>query len=151
MKSPPIIVPPPILLLVLLVLAALLTSVFPIGSFTVPFHGAIATPIILAGIGFSAAGFFTFKSRRTPVRPGAQPTQLVSTGPYRITRNPMYLGLLLFSIGCLIAVGSIWFLIPPILFFLIMNFQLIPFEEELMKEHFGGEYDTYRRHVRRWL
>jgi protein-S-isoprenylcysteine O-methyltransferase Ste14 len=151
MRSPPIIVPPPVLLLVLLMLATLLTSVLPIGSFTVPFHAAIATLIILAGIGFSAAGFFRFKSHRTPVRPGAEPTQLVLTGPYRITRNPMYLGLLLFSIGCLLAVGSIWFVIPPILFFLLMNFRLIPFEEDLMKEHFGAEYDTYRRHVRRWL
>lgn len=151
MKSPPIIMPPPVAMLVLLLLAALLTPALPIGSFTIPFHAAIATLIILAGIGFSAAGFFTFKFRQAPVRPGAEPTQLVLTGPYRITRNPMYLGLLLFSIGCLVAIGSIWFVVPPVLFFLLMNFRLIPFEEQLMKEHFGAEYDAYLRRVRRWL
>ncbi|MFY9983184.1 MAG: isoprenylcysteine carboxylmethyltransferase family protein [Chthoniobacterales bacterium] len=151
MKSPPIPLPPPILMLVLLLLSALLTSVAPIAFLTIPFHGAIATLFILAGVGSAAAGFFSFKSRRTPVRPGAEPTQLVLSGPYRITRNPMYLGLLLISIGCLFAFESLWFLIPPIVFFGLINFRLIPFEEQLLHEHFGVEYDAYRKRVRRWL
>jgi protein-S-isoprenylcysteine O-methyltransferase Ste14 len=63
----------------------------------------------------------------------------------------MYLGILLFSIGYFFAVESVWFIIPPILFFWLMNSRLIPFEEKLLQEHFGAEYDTYRRRVRRWL
>ena len=151
MKSAPIPLPPPILLLVLLVLAALLTAVAPIAFVSVPFHGPIAVLLILVGLGFSAAGFFTFKSRGAPVRPGSDPTQLVLSGPYRITRNPMYLGLLLISIGCFFAVESLWFVIPPVIFFWLINFRLIPFEEQLMKEHFGAEYEAYRQRVRRWL
>jgi protein-S-isoprenylcysteine O-methyltransferase Ste14 len=151
MKSPPILMPPPILLLVFLLLSALLTSVTPLVVLAIPFHGVIATLCILAGVGFAAAGFFSFKYRRTPVRPGAEPTQLVLSGPYRITRNPMYLGLLLISIGCLFAVESLWFIIPPVLFFWVINFRLIPFEEQLLQEHFGAEYDAYRQRVRRWL
>jgi protein-S-isoprenylcysteine O-methyltransferase Ste14 len=151
MKSPPIPLPPPILVLVLLLLSALLTFVAPIAYLPIPFHGVIATLFILAGVGFSAAGFFSFKYQRTPVRPGAEPTHLVLSGPYRITRNPMYLGLLLISIGCLVAAESLWFLIPPILFFWLVNFRLIPFEEQLLQEHFGAEDDAYRQRVRRWL
>ena len=151
MKSPPIPMPPPILMLVLLLLSALLTAVAPIAFISIPFHGPIAVLFILVGLGFSAAGFLTFRSRGTPVRPGAEPTQLVLSGPYRITRNPMYLGLLLISIGCFFAVASLWFFVPPILFFSVINFRLIPFEEQLMKEHFGAEYETYRQRVRRWL
>jgi protein-S-isoprenylcysteine O-methyltransferase Ste14 len=151
MKSPPIPLPPPILMLVLLLLAALLTAVAPIGFVAVPFHGPIAVLLILVGLGFSAAGFLTFKSRGTPVRPGSEPTQLILSGPYRITRNPMYLGVLLISIGCFFAVESLWFVVPPILFFWVINFRLIPFEEQLMKEHFGTEYEAYRQRVRRWL
>jgi protein-S-isoprenylcysteine O-methyltransferase Ste14 len=138
-------------MLVLLLFAALLTAVAPIGSVPVPFHGPIAVLLILAGLGSAAAGFFTFKSRGAPVRPGSDPTQLVLSGPYRVTRNPMYLGLLLISIGCFFAVQSLWFVVPPILFFWVINFRLIPFEEQLMKEHFGAEYETYRQRVRRWL
>ena len=143
--------PPPILMLMLFLLSALLTAVAPIALVPVPFHGLIATLLILAGLGFSAAGFLSFKSRGTPVRPGAEPTQLVLSGPYRITRNPMYLGLLLISIGCFFAMESLWFVVPPILFFWVINFRLIPFEEQLMKEHFGAEYEAYRQRVRRWL
>jgi protein-S-isoprenylcysteine O-methyltransferase Ste14 len=138
-------------MLVLLLLAALLTAVAPIGFVAVPFHGPIAVLLILVGLGFSAAGFLTFKSRGTPVRPGSEPTQLILSGPYRITRNPMYLGVLLISIGCFFAVESLWFVVPPILFFCVINFRLIPFEEQLMKEHFGAEYEAYRQRVRRWL
>ena len=151
MKAAPILLPPPILLLVLLLVSALLTSVAPTGFASIPFHGILAALFIVAGVSFSAAGFFTFKSRRTPVKPGAEPTRLVLEGPYRITRNPMYLGLLLFSIGCFLATESIWFVVPPILFFLVINFRLIPFEEQLLKDHFGEEYESYRRRVRRWL
>jgi protein-S-isoprenylcysteine O-methyltransferase Ste14 len=138
-------------MLMLFLLSALLTAVAPIALVPVPFHGLIATLLILAGLGFSAAGFFSFKSRGTPVRPGAEPTQLVLSGPYRITRNPMYLGLLLISIGCFFAMESLWFVVPPVIFFWIINFRLIPFEEQLMKEHFGAEYEAYRHRVRRWL
>jgi protein-S-isoprenylcysteine O-methyltransferase Ste14 len=151
MKSPPIPLPPPIFILVLLLLSALLTAVAPIAFVPVPFHGPIAVLLILVGLGFSSAGFLSFKSRGAPVRPGSDPTQLVLSGPYRVTRNPMYLGLLLISIGCFFAVESLWFIIPPILFFGVINFRLIPFEEQLMKEHFGAEYETYRQRVRRWL
>ena len=151
MKSPPIIMPPPVAMLVLLLLSALLTSVAPIAFLSIPFHRVIAALFIMTGIGFSGAGFLTFKYRRTPVRPGAEPALLVLEGPYRITRNPMYLGLLLFSIGWFFAVQSIWFVVPPTLFFLLINFRLIPFEERLLKEHFGAEYETYCQRVRRWL
>ena len=151
MKSPPIPLPPPIILLVLLILSALLAWVVPIASFGIPFHGVIAALFIVTGLGFSGAGFFTFKNRRTPVRPGAEPALLVLEGPYRITRNPMYLGLLLFSIGWFFAIQSVWFVVPPILFFLLINFRLIPFEEQLLSERFGAEYDRYRQRVRRWL
>jgi protein-S-isoprenylcysteine O-methyltransferase Ste14 len=136
---------------VLLLVSGLLTAVVPIALVPVLFHGPIATLFILVGLGFSAAGFFSFKSRGTPVRPGAEPTQLVLSGPYRVTRNPMYLGLLLISIGCFFAVESLWFVVPPVIFFRLINFRLIPFEEQLMKEHFGAEYEAYRHRVRRWL
>jgi protein-S-isoprenylcysteine O-methyltransferase Ste14 len=63
----------------------------------------------------------------------------------------MYLGLLLISIGCFLAIESLWFALPPVIFFWLINFRLIPFEEQLMKKHFGAEYDAYRQRVRRWL
>jgi protein-S-isoprenylcysteine O-methyltransferase Ste14 len=151
LMRPPRPLPPPILLLLLLVVSVLLTYLVPTPAISVPFHRPVALLFVLAGVACSASGFFTFKQIGTPVKPGAEPTQLVLKGPYRFTRNPMYLGLLLFSIGMFFAAQSLWFLIPPILFFLIINFWLIPFEENFLRERFAKGYDDYCRQVRRWL
>jgi protein-S-isoprenylcysteine O-methyltransferase Ste14 len=142
--------PPPILMLVLLVGAGILQVIFP-GLQPVPFHSVLAWIFLVAGCLVSLSGFITFKQNRTPVKPGAKPTQLVIGGPYRFTRNPMYLGMLLFSIGVLFALRSPWFLIPPIAYFLMINFWQIPFEETLLRERFGRTYDDYCQNVRRWL
>jgi len=138
-------------MLVLLLASILLAYVAPTTSVRIPFSGLLAALFLVIGLGFSAAGFLTFKQSGTPVRPGSEPSQLVLKGPYRITRNPMYLGLLLFSLGFLFAAKSLWFILPPIFFFLVINFRLIPFEEELLRNRFGPAYDSYRRQVRRWL
>ena len=138
-------------MLLLLLVSALLDFFVPTGALAVPFHSVLGAVFLLVGLGFAAAGFYTFKNSGTPVRPGADPTLLVLKGPYRITRNPMYLGLLLFSIGCLLSAKSLWFILPPIFFFLVINFRLIPFEEDLLRKRFGSAYDNYRRRVRRWL
>ena len=144
-------VPPPVLMLLLFIISALLASVAPIPKIVIPFQTLIALIFIIAGIGCSVAGFFAFKQSRTPVKPGAEPSVLVVSGPYQFTRNPMYLGILLFSIGCLFAFQSLWFLVPPVLFFLIMNFLQIPFEEQLLRARFGQPYDVYCQRVRRWI
>jgi len=63
----------------------------------------------------------------------------------------MYLGLLTFLIGCFIVSESPYFLIPPVLFYLAINFLLIPFEERLLVDRFGEVYEAYRKRVRRWI
>jgi protein-S-isoprenylcysteine O-methyltransferase Ste14 len=102
-------------------------------------------------VGSAVAGFSTFKRSGTPVRPGAEPLQLVITGPYRFTRNPMYLGLLLFLISVFFFTQSLYFLAPPVVFFLVINFWQIPFEEKLLVDRFGEAYRSYCGRVRRWL
>jgi protein-S-isoprenylcysteine O-methyltransferase Ste14 len=104
-------------------------------------------------IGFIAGitGFAAFRKVGTPVRPGDEPTHLVTHGPFRISRNPMYLGIELVLLGGFFLTQSLFFLIPPVVFFVLMNFQQIPFEENLMTDHFGQPYREYCQRVRRWL
>jgi protein-S-isoprenylcysteine O-methyltransferase Ste14 len=135
----------------LIVAAGVLATFLPIASISIPIHLAIGILFVALGIGISGAGFATFKRFGTPVRPGAEPAHFVTTGPYRITRNPMYLGLLLFLIGWFFVSESPYFLIPPVLFFLTINFLLIPFEERLLVDRFGEVYEAYRKRVRRWI
>jgi protein-S-isoprenylcysteine O-methyltransferase Ste14 len=142
--------PPPILMLVLLIVAGLLQVIFSV-PLPVHIHPVLAWIFLVTGFLVSLSGFITFKKNRTPVKPGAEPTRLVIGGPYRFTRNPMYLGVLLFSIGVLFALPSPCFLIPPIIYFLIINFWQIPFEETLLRDRFGQSYEDYCQNVRRWL
>jgi len=92
-----------------------------------------------------------FVRRRTSPVPGSRPNALVIDGPYRFSRNPMYVAaaMLLCSVACFM--GSLPFLIPPIGFVLVMNSLYIPHEERRMAETFGEPYDAYRARVRRWI
>lgn len=97
----------------------------------------------------SAAGLF--KKIGTTIDPTKAPDQLVTTGIYKLSRNPMYLGMLLILIGAQLALSSLFGMILPITFFLIMNKIVIPREEQMVASSFGAEYVEYKTLVRRWI
>lgn len=97
----------------------------------------------------SAAGLF--KKLGTTIDPTKAPDQLVTTGIYRLSRNPMYLGMLIILIGAQLALSSLTGLILPISFFLLMNNIVIPREEQMVANVFGEKYDKYRTRTRRWV
>jgi len=93
-------------------------------------------------------------ARIIPCRLEDQPEgerKLVARGPYRFTRNPMYLGLVILSAGIAVWVGTWPFLLAPIAVFATVNWVHIPFEEAKMSRQFGEEFDSYVRKVRRWV
>ncbi len=92
-----------------------------------------------------------FDKRKTTHKPEETPSALVATGPMRISRNPMYLGMVLILLGIGILAGSITALLPVPAFFLTVDFFFIRPEEEKLGRIFGEEYLLYRRRVRRWL
>lgn len=109
-------------------------------------------------IALAAMGIFTlawcfahFLGQRTPPWPGSRPRALVTAGPYRLSRNPMYVAATALLGALAFAVGSLPFLIPPIVFFLVMDRLYIPHEEDWLTEHLGQDYENYRRRVRRWF
>ncbi len=93
-----------------------------------------------------------FRREGTEVSPTSLANRkLVTTGPYRLTRNPMYLGLVIVSVGIAIWVGAWPMFIAPIAVFATANWIHIPFEEAKMRRQFGATYDSYVGRVRRWL
>ena len=76
---------------------------------------------------------------------------LIVDGPYRYTRNPMYLGLVLVTLGIAVWVGAWPMFLAPIAVFVTANWVHIPFEETKMRRQFDGAYDEYLRQVRRWV
>jgi protein-S-isoprenylcysteine O-methyltransferase Ste14 len=93
----------------------------------------------------------TFQSARTPV-PGNQPTTAVVTvGPYRFSRNPIYLAFSAFQVGIAMGVDSAWLLVTLLPAIALMSFVVIPREERYLDGRFGEEYARYKASVRRWL
>jgi protein-S-isoprenylcysteine O-methyltransferase Ste14 len=78
-------------------------------------------------------------------------TTIVETGPYRLTRNPIYLGMVLGLIGLAIAFNSLWLLVTLVPFALVIRYGVIAREEAYLERKFGEVYLTYKSHVRRWL
>jgi protein-S-isoprenylcysteine O-methyltransferase Ste14 len=92
-----------------------------------------------------------FLRHRTTIVPHRAARQLVTAGPYRFTRNPMYLGLTLAYVGIALSLGRAW----PLLFLLlplwVLNEKIIPFEEANLARLFGDPYREYQQRVRRWI
>jgi protein-S-isoprenylcysteine O-methyltransferase Ste14 len=84
--------------------------------------------------------------------PTSKPTMaIVERGPYRFTRNPIYLAMMLSLVGLAIAFDSLWGLITLVIFFLIIRYGVVAREEAYLERKFGDVYRSYRSHVRRWL
>ena len=78
-------------------------------------------------------------------------TSIVDTGPYRFTRNPIYLGMMLGLVGLAIAFDSLWLLVTLVPFLLVIRYGVVAREEAYLERKFGEIYRRYRARVRRWL
>ena len=92
-----------------------------------------------------------FKKNETTVKPDEKPSVLIQSGPFNISRNPMYLGMTILLIGIGFILGSIISFVGAILFVVAMEIAFITQEEKYLQEQFGEEFDTYRKKVRRWI
>ena len=109
--------------------------------------------LCLMGLSLLIPSIFSFKKFNTTINPTRpeQGSQLISSGVYRISRNPIYLGFFLLLIGWGLWLANAMALLISILFPILMTqFQIIP-EERALETLFGDEYVTYRQKVRRWV
>ena len=109
------------------------------------------TVVIVLGLGVIAAGLLTFFRARTAIMPHHAASRLVTHGPYRFTRNPMYVGMTLLYAGLALRTNMGWPLVLLPLVLLALVRLVIGREERYLASAFGAEYDDYRRRVRRWI
>lgn len=107
--------------------------------------------LVVIGIAFAFSALGIFRKRSTTTIPFETPTSLVMSGPYRFTRNPMYVGLTLVYLGVAGTRAEIWPLIVLPVLFAYVNFVVIPVEERRLHDVFGDAYAQYGARVRRWL
>jgi len=147
-------VKPPILFLGALALGCLLSSLIPIGPGLGSANGlAVTVGLTFIVLGFVLAGlsFRNFRLAGTSVVPGEPATALVVSGPYHVTRNPIYIGLVLAYFGVSILLTSMWVLLLLIPVVIILQRGVVLKEEEYLERQFGKAYTKYKARVPRWL
>ncbi len=137
--------------LVLMVLLIGLNFIFPIKKVLYPPLTYLGFILILFGIILNLWTDMLFKNWNTTVKPFEDPTGLISSGPFRISHHPMYLGMASVLLGIAIIVGTIITFLFPILFMIIMEVLFIPFEEKNLETIFGNKYLDYKKKVGRWI
>ena len=144
------IIPPVYFLLSLLAMTAL--------HFWLPIARIVPVPwsyggvvLVILGIALAVIASGLFKRAGTPVIPFEPSTALVTSGPYRFTRNPMYLGLVLIHLGAAAFCGTLGAFLPIPVFVWIIQTRFIVGEERFLEEIFGEQYLAYKGRVRRWL
>jgi protein-S-isoprenylcysteine O-methyltransferase Ste14 len=145
-------IPPPVWTIVWMLIAAGTTYV--LGWPHVPGlrQVPLAVVLIVLGITSAASAVLLFRREDTELNPtSTSNSKLVTSGPFRITRNPMYLGLVLVTLGIAFWAGAWPMFLAPIAIFATLNWVHIPFEEAKMRRQFGEAFESYSHKVRRWL
>jgi protein-S-isoprenylcysteine O-methyltransferase Ste14 len=144
--------PPPLVYLGFIVLGALLQyAIAPIffpGDAWIRIVGVI---IVAAGLALIFSALASFRRTGQDPKPWTPSPELIVEGPYRWTRNPMYVGLTCILVGLGLALNNLWFsLLAAVALFVVHFIAVLP-EEEYLKEKFGSSYEEYRRRVRRYI
>lgn len=145
------VVHPPIVALMFIVIAYVLGRFVPL---------PVAVPVMVRYVGLfltflgfllGIGAFLEFRRARTTVDPHGSTKQLVTSGIYRFTRNPIYLGFLLMVIGLPLNSGFYWGIVMAPFYILLMNRLVIEHEEAYLERKFGKIYTSYMSQVRRWI
>jgi len=112
---------------------------------------AVGAALVLLGLGIGLAGVREFQRRGTPTSPYRPTAPLVSSGIFRVTRNPMYLGFVLLTVGVAIAFNSVAFLVSALLLVALLQVAVIRPEERYLAKRYGADFEAYRRGTRRWI
>lgn len=142
---------PPMLMLIHVLAAFLL-------SWLIPFHVGqpkitemLGAVLVMAGLALAFTAIRQFRLANTTVDPHGSVSALVMSGPYRFSRNPIYVGLTCALIGLPLALGTWWGAVLSPVFVLGLNALVIQHEEAYLEKKFGAAYTGYKSRVRRWL
>jgi protein-S-isoprenylcysteine O-methyltransferase Ste14 len=117
------------------------------GGWRVP----VGWTLVLLFAGWNGWSLWLFRRHRTGLLPGRATRSMIDKGPYRLSRNPLYVGLLALYVGLALLIPTFWgLLLLPVAVLLTLWGAIHP-EERFLHERFGGSYDDYARRVRRWL
>jgi protein-S-isoprenylcysteine O-methyltransferase Ste14 len=142
---------PPLVYLGSIALGVILHRARPVSLLPRGVSPRLGIPVVLLAIGLFLFAVRTFRAAGTPV-PGNRPTTtIVRTGPYRFSRNPIYLAFSLLQLGIALWLNSLWLVLTLLAAVAVMSRVVIPREERYLEARFPSEYSPYKASVRRWF
>jgi protein-S-isoprenylcysteine O-methyltransferase Ste14 len=146
-----VVAPPPLIFLAGLAVGFGLEALLP-GS-TVPdlLAWVLGGVLLLAGVALLVSFEREFHRKRTAANPWRPTTAIATDGPYRLTRNPAYVGMALVYVGIAVLSQALWVLVPLPLVLALIDRGVIAREERYLERKFGREYLDYKGRVRRWV
>ena len=142
---------PPWVYLASLVTGALLQLVAPLPFLPRTLGVALGVPLVVLAIALLWFSVARFRAAGTPVPARKPTTTIVRSGPYRFSRNPIYLAFSLFQLGIALGLNSLWLLATLVAAMAWMDLVVIRKEESYLERKFGSEYLGYKAAVRRWV
>lgn len=152
--SPGVAIPPPFVFMAALALGFLVHRAYPVGVGPASARRVLAVvgwALVLAFLLLFLPAAYAFIRARTNILPSQPATAIVEDGPYRWSRNPMYVGVTLLAIGVALVFNSLWALLMVPVAVVITDRYTIAREERYLERAFGETYLDYKRRVRRWV
>jgi protein-S-isoprenylcysteine O-methyltransferase Ste14 len=146
-----VVAPPPLIYLGGLALGFVLEAFLPSASLPGAVRWPLGVLLVLAGLTLLGSFSAAFRRQQTAVEPWRPTTSIVTVGPYRLTRNPAYLGMALVYVGIALLASALWVLLPLPVVLAVIDTGVIRREERYLERRFGAEYVAYKRGVRRWI
>lgn len=147
------IIPPPIFFFSLVLLSFTAQWLYPISLIfhSWPSRLIVGMPLCAASGLIALNGLLIMNKNKTAIGFNKPTTKFITQGPFRFTRNPLYLSLLLLMGSFVIFANSGWHIIALMLLFLFFRFSVVAREEQYLENCFGEEYIQYKKRVRRWI
>lgn len=145
---------PPLGWLLAVIVTIVLAYLAPLGLLPAPVWWPAFLPgaaILLFSLWVNITGFRTFLHEKTNLNPYKPALKVVKGGPYRLTRNPMYLGMVLFPVGLGLMMSTLWGLITGGVLWIALHYGAVLREESYLEAKFGEEYRELLASTRRWL
>ena len=146
-----VVAPPPLIYLAGLAVGFGLEALLPGASLPAVVQWGVGGVLVVAGVVLLASFNTSFARKGTAVEPWKPTTAIVTTGPYRFTRNPAYLGMALVYIGIAVMSQALWVLVPLPFVLAVIDRGVIAREERYLERKFGQEYLDFKARRRRWI
>jgi protein-S-isoprenylcysteine O-methyltransferase Ste14 len=143
--------PPPFIFLLAILTGLGIHRVWPMAVLPAALAMPVGVCFIVAAMTLAMLGFRELGRHKTTVRPDEPSSAIVKTGPYRFTRNPLYVALSLLQLGIGVWTNNLWIVLMLVLVWILMTTQVIAREEAYLERAFGEEYLSYKASVRRWF